>query len=147
VQTEIKRHGFGPQMQALIEERWIRPVVLTAEETSRAQDLARRIAASPSTNDKTHADHRPEAEAIVLFGRSELGASRVLVEELAARRVSIEMDVPITGFIGVLLLACEERVLTPDEIRRLLIECQRQGTHYGSALIDDVCSICERLRQ
>lgn len=147
VRAEIERHGFDPQMRALIEEGWIIPVALTAEETSRVKDLARRIAASPLTNDKTPANHQPEAEAVVLAERSELGASRVLVEELAARQVSREENVLFTGFIGVLLLACEEQVLTPDEMRRLLNECRRQGTHYGSALIDNVCSLCERLRQ
>ena len=147
VKAEIERHGFGLQMQALIEEDWIKPVILTAEETSRAQDLAKRIATSPLTGDRLPDNHQPEAEAIVLTERSELDASRVLLEESAARQVSREEGVSITGFIGVLLLACEEHVLMPDEMRRLLNECRRQGTHYGSDLIDSVCSICERLGQ
>jgi predicted nucleic acid-binding protein len=66
VQAEIERHGLGPQVQPLVNEGWIIPVDLTAEETSQAQDLARRIAASPLTNDKTPVNHLPEAEAIVL---------------------------------------------------------------------------------
>jgi predicted nucleic acid-binding protein len=147
VQAEIERHGYGPQVQSLVNEGWIIPVDLTTEETSQAQNLARRIAASALTHDKTPASHLPEAEAIVLAQRPELDAPRVLVEELAARQVCRDEDVSITGFIGVLLLACEERVLAPDEMRYLLNECRRQGTHYGSDLIDDVCSLCERLRQ
>ena len=87
VQAEIEQHGFAPQVQVLIEQNWIIPVELTEEETDRARALARRIATSPLTNDKSPAHHQPEAEAIVLAERLELGASRVLVEELAARQV------------------------------------------------------------
>jgi predicted nucleic acid-binding protein len=147
VQAEIERYGFGPYLRELLDKDWIIPVALTAEETSRAQELARRIAGSPLTSNRTPGNHQPEAEAIVLASRSELGAPRVLVEELAARRVSSEENVPISGFIGLLLLACEERVLTSDEMRRLLNECRRQGTHYGLALIDEMCLMCERLGQ
>jgi len=41
-----------------------------------ADELSNRIAASPLTNDKTPANHRPEAQAIVLMRRANpLGAS------------------------------------------------------------------------
>jgi predicted nucleic acid-binding protein len=97
VRAEIERHGFGPQVLSLVNEGWIIPVDPTAEETSQAQNLARRIAASPLTNDKAPASHLPEAEAIVLVQRPELDAPRVLVEELAARQVCRDENISITG--------------------------------------------------
>jgi len=75
------------------------------------------------------------------------GIMRILLEERAARQIAREEHIPLTGFIGMLLMACEERILTTDEMRKLLDECRSQGTHYSQALVDEACQMCEELRK
>ncbi len=143
---EFEKHGFGYQIQELRSQGWVTVMPLMRDEETQAMQLAERVAASPLTRDKVPDNHRAEAEAMVLMKRSDLGATRLLVEELAARQIAKEEGIEITGFIGMLLLACEERVLTPNEMRDLLETCRQQGTHYSQTLIDDVCKMCAELQ-
>lgn len=76
---------------------------------------------------------------MVLAQREALGISRILLEELAARKVAQQLGLPLTGFIGVLLMACDEQLLTPAEMRTLLETCRQQGTRYSDDLVDKVC--------
>ncbi|MFQ5858994.1 MAG: hypothetical protein ACE5LU_25620 [Anaerolineae bacterium] len=144
---EFDKHGFGDQIQELRAQEWVTIAPLTPNEVTQATQLTERIADSPLTSDKVPENHRPEAEAMVLIQRPNLGAARLLVEELAARQIAKEGGIEITGFIGILLLACEEHALTPDEMGDLLETCRQQGTHYSQALIDDVCKLCAELWQ
>jgi predicted nucleic acid-binding protein len=120
---------------------------LTAAEAVQAGQIARRIAASPLTKVRDYRHHLPEAEAMVLTQRETLGTSRILLEERAARQVAEELGLPLTGFIGVLLMACDEQLLTPAEVRALLEACRQQGTRYSDDLVDKVCQQCEELRK
>ena len=70
--------------------------------------------------------------------RPELACKIVLLDEMAARAVAGELGLRVTGFPGILARAGLDGLLTRDEIRRLLMECQRQGTHYSNALIEHV---------
>lgn len=144
---EFKKHGFGDRIRAEQKAGWITSVPLESNEVTEASRLAERIAASPLTNDKVPQNHLPEAEAMVLMRRPQLEVKRLLIEELAARQIAKEEGIDITGFIGILLLACGEKDLTPDEMRQSLETCRQQGTHYSQTLIDDVCRMCAELSQ
>ena len=96
------------------------------------------------SRDKELSHHYPEAEAIVLMGRTDLEAMELLVDELAAREVAQRQGVPIVGFPGVLIRACKQGLMTPAEVRDALQECQRQGTHYSIQFIEE---IYDRLRR
>lgn len=62
----------------------------------------------------------------------------LLLDELAARAVAEELGLTLSGFAGVLLVAVREGLLTAEELKRRLETCQRQGTHYSEAFIEQV---------
>jgi len=68
----------------------------------------------------------------------------LLVDELAAREVAERQGVAIVGFPGILIRACKQGLMTPEEVRDALQECQRQGTHYSIQFIEE---IYDRLRR
>jgi len=144
---EFERHGAGDRLRELIEDGLVVVERLTAAEAAPAEQIARRIAASPLSRVRDYRHHLPEADAMVLVQREALGVSRILLEERAARQVAQQLGLPLTGFIGVLLMACDERLLTPAEMRVLLETCRQQGTRYSDDLIDQVCQQCEELRR
>lgn len=137
--AEFSKHGAGKELDALIQEGFVmlaKP--LTANEAEQAEALARRIAAHPSSGDSDYRSHLPEADAMVIATRSELGCVQILLDELAARTVAEEEGLRITGFPGVVGRAGLDGLLTRGEIRQLLGLCQRQGTHYSNRLIEHV---------
>lgn len=136
--AEFEKHGAGDLIGQLIAEGFVVAVELTDEEKARARDMARKIAASPSSPDPDYRNHRPEAEAMVLIGRPELRCRRILLDEKAARAVATELGIEMTGFPGVLGRAGLDGLLTADEIRQLLTMCRQQGTFYSEALIEHV---------
>lgn len=69
---------------------------------------------------------------------------QILLDEKAARNVAQELGLSITGYPGVLGRAGLDRLVTQDEIRRLLKTCQRQGTHYSDKLIETVAQTYTR---
>lgn len=137
--TEFKGHGAGEELDALIQEGLVIVAEpLTADERKRAEALACRIAAHPSSGDPDYHRHLPEAEALVMVARPELECARILLDELAARAVAEEEGLSVTGFPGVVGQAGLAGLLTGNEIRRLLGLCKRQGTHYSDGLIEHV---------
>lgn len=80
------------------------------------------------------------------MSRKDLGAARILLEERAAREVARDLGLPLTGFIGVLLRACRDKLLTANEMRELLETCRRQGTRYSNELIAEMARKCEEVR-
>nr|HID13070.1 hypothetical protein [Anaerolineae bacterium] len=82
--------------------------------------------------------HLPEAEAMIIAARPELGCVRILLDELAARVVAEEEGLRITGFPGVVGRAGLDGLLTKEDIRQLLGLCQQQGTYYSNELIHHV---------
>ena len=136
---EFARHGARDEFQALLNQRfaWIASD-LSATEKMQALNLAERIAAQSGSGDLNSADHSPEAEMLVIALRPELECKIVLLDEKAARTVAGELGFRVTGFPGILARAGLDGLLTKQEIRRLLRECRRQGTHYSNALIERV---------
>jgi predicted nucleic acid-binding protein len=111
---------------------------LTDSEAAQVAELARRIAAHPTSKDSEPGHHLGEAEVMVLVQRPELAGTVLLLDELAARAIAAETGLDISGFAGVLLLAVDEGLLTADEVRERLERCQRQGTHYNAAFIERI---------
>jgi len=144
---EFKHYNASEQLQKLIEDGLIVVEHLTATEAAAAKQIAQRIASSPTSKVRDYHHHFPEAEAMVLAQRKALGVSRILLEERAARQVAQQLGLPLTGFIGVLLMACDEQLLDPHEMRDILDTCRQQGTRYSDDLIDKVCQQCEDLRK
>lgn len=131
---EYEKHGAGQEIQALIESGFI--VVhddLTASEKEAAQAIAEEISTSPVSRDKEPSHDYPEAEAMEL-----------LIDELAAREVAQRQGIAMVGFPGILIRACKQGLMTPEEVRDALQECQRQGTHYSIQFIEE---IYDRLRR
>ncbi|HEV8718090.1 MAG TPA: hypothetical protein VGX03_35400 [Candidatus Binatia bacterium] len=138
--AELERHGWANELRGLINEGFVRVVEeLTDREKELAEDVARRIAADPTSHDLDWHKHLPEAEAIVLVQqRTHLMIGQILLDEKAARSVAQELGLPMTGFPGVLGRAGVDGLVTQDDIRRLLHACKQQGTHYSDELIETV---------
>jgi predicted nucleic acid-binding protein len=137
--AEFEKHGAGEELDDLIREDFVvLAEALTAKEKERAEMLARRIAAQPSSGDPDYCNHLPEAEAMVIAARPELECTLILLDELAARVVAEEEGLRITGFPGVAGRAGLDGLLTKNDIRHLLSLCQQQGTHYSNQLIEHV---------
>lgn len=71
-----------------------------------------------------------ESEAIVLA--EELGASQLLIDEKAARKVAMARKLPLIGTMGILLLAKRRGLL--DSVKNVLDEMQAQGTRISERL-------------
>lgn len=137
--AELEKHGASEELGDLTREGVVvLAEALTADEKERAEMLARRIAAQPSSGDPDYRGHLPEAEMMIVAARTELGCVRILLDELAARTVAEEEGLRITGFPGVVGRAGLDGLLTGKDIRRLLGLCQQQGTHYSDQLIEHV---------
>jgi predicted nucleic acid-binding protein len=145
VRTELADHGARLEVQELIRTNFL--VVhedLTTEERAMAEALATTIASSPKSRNKNPEHHRSEAEAIALMGREGLEAIELLLDEAAAREMADQRDLPIIGFPGILIRACGQGLISPEAVREALLDCRKQGTHYGSAFIE---RIYERVKE
>ena len=111
---------------------------LTAGEKERAEVLAHWIAAQPLSGDPDYRSHLPEAEAMVVAARPELGCVRILLDELAARAVAEEEGLRITGFPGIIGQAGLDGLLTRNDIRYLLNLSAARYTLQQS--VDRACS-------
>lgn len=143
--SEYEKHGAGEEIRALVDAGFL--VVhqdLTASEKEAAMAIAKEIAAYHATRDKDLAHHLPESEAIVLMQRSNMGAVELLIDELAAREAALQQGVPIIGFPGILIRACQQGMMEPEDVKSALEECRRQGTHYSPRLINEVYNRLKR---
>lgn len=75
-------------------------------------------------------------EAEVLALAEERAARLVIIDELRGRRYAQRLEMPLTGTLGLLLLA-KERGLVAD-LAPLLVELQEAGLYLGASLIDRV---------
>ena len=75
-------------------------------------------------------------EAEVLALAEERAARLVIIDELKGRRYAQRLEMPLTGTLGLLLLA-KERGLVAN-LAPLLVELQEAGLYLGAALIDRV---------
>ncbi|VXD25452.1 Similar to tr/Q55985/Q55985 [Planktothrix serta PCC 8927] len=71
-----------------------------------------------------------ESEAIALA--EEIGASQLLIDEKAARKVAMGRKLPLIGTVGVLLLAKRRGLL--DSVKDVLDEMQAQGMRISDRL-------------
>lgn len=138
--TEIEKHGWADELRKEIETGFIQILgELSESEAAQAAAAARQIAADPASHDTDWRHHVPEAEAIVLMQqRPELMIDQILLDEKAARSVAKALGLSLTGFPGIVGRAGQDGLLTAEEIRQVLGNCQRQGTRYSDALIDTV---------
>jgi len=139
VLTELVTHGAELEMAELARVGFV--VVhnnLTEEEHAIAQAIAETIADTSKSHSKNPAHHLSEAEAIALMSRKELAAIELLLDETAAREVADQRGVPMVGFPGVLIRACRQGVISPEAVHEALLDCRRQGTHYGAAFIERI---------
>lgn len=135
---ECRQHGAGDDIQTLIEDGSAVVIGdLSNGERRQAQELAQQIAISPYSNVADPFHHLPEAEVMTVAHRGDLSCEAILLEERAARDVARHMDLEVTGFVGILIRACQDGLLESDDVRMLLRRCSFMGTRYSDALIED----------
>lgn len=83
--------------------------------------------------------HLGESEAIALA--EEIGASQLLIDEKAARKVALARKLPIIGTMGILLLAKRRGLL--DSFKDVLNEMQEKGTRISVRLYQQVLTLAE----
>lgn len=143
--VEYDKHGASQEIRRLIDTGLV--VVhedFTASEEKAAKAIAEEIAGYHATRDKDPIHHLPESEAIVLMLRKDLGAIEFLIDELAAREAAQRRGVPFIGFPGILVRACWQGMMEPEDVLIAMEECQRQGTHYSPRLIKEVYAKLKR---
>ena len=80
-----------------------------------------------------------ESEAIALA--EEIGASQLLIDEKAARKVAMARKLPLIGTVGVLLLAKRRGVLA--SVKDVLDEMQAQGMRISDRLYVQVLTLAQ----
>jgi predicted nucleic acid-binding protein len=136
---EYEKHGAGQEIQELIDAGVV--IVLrnpTESKSDSAKAIAEEIAAHHATKDRNPDHHLPEAEAIALMQRNGPGGVELLIDELAARGAARSRGVPVIGFPGILIRACQQGMIDAEDVKNALEECRRQGTHYSPRLINEV---------
>jgi predicted nucleic acid-binding protein len=131
---ELIQHSWEAAMEQA--QGFITVEILTSEECERATLYAHQIAAYQLSEGARPADHAGEAEAMVLAQRDLWSGATFLADERAARAVASAMGLNVIGFAGVLVLAADKGLITPDDVRQRLQYCRQQGTHYSTALIE-----------
>ncbi|MBI4701907.1 MAG: hypothetical protein HY744_12275 [Deltaproteobacteria bacterium] len=138
--VEYERHGARALLQGLEQRGLVEIVTLDLAEHETAARLAIALAhRSPGRTEPEH--HRGEAEAIALFEGRRLPADLLLIDEAPARRLATARGIPVVGFPGVLARLAREGRLPVAEVRDRLAACQRLGTHYSDALIEEACRL------
>ncbi|MCS7188051.1 MAG: DUF3368 domain-containing protein [Armatimonadetes bacterium] len=133
--AELQGHGAGKEVDELVKEGFLIVVSLSEGEEKEALKVAEMIAGL--AKDKDPKVHLPEAKAMMLTMRRELGARYILLEERPARIVAAHLGLEYTGFVGVLILAAQQGLISPDEVKKALEICRRSGTFYSQRLIDE----------
>ncbi|VXD17386.1 Similar to tr/Q55985/Q55985 [Planktothrix serta PCC 8927] len=78
-----------------------------------------------------------ESEAIVLA--EEIGASQLLIDEKAARKVAIARKLPLIGTVGILVLAKRRGLL--GSVKDVLNQMQVKGTRISERLYGQVLTL------
>jgi len=123
--AEFKKHGATKEINKLIEAETVVVHALTDTEKTIAKEISEAIASSRHTKDKIAMHHYPEAEAMVLMNRPSLSVQEILLDELAARDIAKQRRIPVIGFAGVLIRACQRGLLSAEAIRDSLTLCQK----------------------
>lgn len=143
--AELKEHGWEEEIQSASSHFVI--ITLTAEEEKQALAFSEQIAQHPDTHDSVAEHHLGEAEAIVVALRAEHRDDLLLLDELAARVVAKQAGVKLSGFPGVLLLAAQGGLISPEDLKARLEMCRKQGTHYGINFIQQVYEMAKKRRR
>lgn len=139
---ELKKHGWEEEIRAASSKLVI--VKLSAAEEKRAMTVARQIVRHPDANDPVVEHHLGEAQAIVLALRPEYWDDLLLLDELAARAIVRRMNIQLSGFPGVLLIAVQGGLISADVLKACLKKCREQGTYYGEAFIQRVYEMAKQ---
>jgi predicted nucleic acid-binding protein len=140
--AELVKHGWEDAIKSVSPKLII--VSLTADEENQALRIAEQIAQHPDTADPVAINHLGEAQAMILALRSEYQADLLLLDELAARAVAKQLNLKLSGFPGVLLLAVQGGLVSAEDLRERLELCQAQGTHYGATFIQQVYKMAQQ---
>jgi len=133
---ELISHGWSQSLQSATS--WLETHSLTEAEEEMARMIARQIALHPLSRDPVPDNHLGEAQAMVLAARPEFANDVLLLDELVGRAVAEELGLTLSGFAGLLLVAVQEGLLTAEGLKKRLETCQRQGTYYSEAFIEQV---------
>lgn len=134
--AELIQHGWKDEVKAAKSKLVV--VKLTVAEKQQALSVAQQIAEHRNTNDPIAENHLGEAQVITIALRDEYRNDSLLLDELAARSVAKQMNVKLSGFPGVLLLAVRKGLISAEELKIRLETCQAQGTYYGTNFIQQV---------
>lgn len=80
-----------------------------------------------------------EGESEVLALAEELNASLVIIDERKARRFAERMELPLSGTLGILILAKEEKIISA--VLPLLQKIQEAGLHLHENLVERVLQL------
>ncbi|NER94642.1 MAG: DUF3368 domain-containing protein [Symploca sp. SIO1B1] len=80
-------------------------------------------------------------ESATIILAEELGADRVLIDELAARKVAQSRNIPITGTVGILLVAKNQGLIS--SVKPILDALIAQGTRIGQVLYQEILAIAQ----
>lgn len=131
--AELIEHGWAEALRQVSSALLVQS--LTTEEVALAETYAHHIAIHPLSKDPEALNHLGEAEVMALAERFDGNECLLLIDEQVARAVARQHRFSVTGFAGVLLIAVEEGLLTPEQVRERLELCRQHGTHYGASLI------------
>jgi len=133
---ELVRHGWEQAIAQAGRDLAIHP--LMPAERERVRIVAGQIAEHRASRNRDVDHHLGEAEIIVLAQRDEHDSAIVLLDKVAARSIARDVGLRVSGFAGVLLLAAQDGLLTPEQARDRLQRCQRQGTHYSDVFVERI---------
>ena len=136
-------------LRELYTEVWIPQAV--EEEFLVTESIARRAALNNAPYIKTVPLNQPQralaytglhqGEASVLALAEEHDARLVIIDERKARGYAQQIGLPLTGTIGVLLLAKKERLI--DAIKPLLTTLHDNGLYLSASLIDKALQLAD----
>jgi predicted nucleic acid-binding protein len=111
--------GIERHIAPLCATGWLELITLTSEELQLISSLPSRL-------------HRGEGACLCIARQRGWG---FLTDDFAARQQAVEWGIPISGTLGVLLLAIEDGRITVDEGNALL-QCMVQQARYRSPVTD-----------